>query len=105
MVQRKNQCWHWRWGYRCCLPCCCRGSWCQERSSCWKEVVGVNSHAERSPKPYRLSPVKDHERRHSRGLLSHLEVHAARRDGEELEGSVELWNQEAVGSVSIDQKI
>ena len=36
-------------------------------------------------KPYRRSPVQDHKRRGFGGLLSRLAVHAARRDGEDLD--------------------
>jgi hypothetical protein len=40
----------------------------------------ASSRAELSQKPYSLSPVHDRKRRGSRGLLSQLAVHAARRD-------------------------
>ena len=46
----------------------------------------------RSPKPDRPSPVQDHERRGSGGLLSLLAVHARRRDGEDLLGDAMIWN-------------
>jgi hypothetical protein len=41
-------------------------------------------------KSYRLCPIQDHKRRGSRDLVSWPVVHAARRDGEELEGSTKL---------------
>ena len=44
-------------------------------------------------KPDRPSPVQDHKRRGSGGLLSLLPVHAGRRDGEDLEdGGARFWN-------------
>jgi hypothetical protein len=59
-------------------------------SSSWASVM-KNSPvvAQSAPqKPYRLSPVQDHKRRGSEGLLSRLAVHAARRDGEDCEAVV-----------------
>jgi hypothetical protein len=38
-------------------------------------------------KPYHVSPVQDHKRWGSDGLLSQLAVHAARRDGEDDEAA------------------
>ena len=46
----------------------------------------------RSQKPDRPSPVQDHERRGSGGLLSLLPVHAERKDGEDLIGGAMDWN-------------
>ena len=43
-------------------------------------------------KPDRPSPVQDHERRGSGGLLSLLPMHAERRDGEDLLGGAMIWN-------------
>ena len=64
-----------------------------------EEVIGVRVDKEVSSrtaalpqKPYRSSPVQDHERRGSRGLLSRPTVNAATQDGEDLIGGVMLEN-------------
>jgi hypothetical protein len=70
-------------------------------SSSWASVMNKPSViAQSAPqKPYRLSPVQDHKRRGSRGLLSWLVVHTARRDGEDDRGSTMLRNEEAAEAV------
>jgi hypothetical protein len=56
-------------------------------SSSWASVMNNSPVVAQSApqKPYRLSPIQDHKRRGSGGLLSRLAVHAARRDGEDCE--------------------
>jgi hypothetical protein len=70
----------------------------EKTSSSWVSVMKNSSVVTPTApqKPYRLSPVQDHKRWGSGGLLSRLAVHAARRDGEGCRGSAVLWNKEAV---------
>jgi len=61
-----------------------------------KKSSAAKSSRECAPqKPDRPSPVQDHERRGSGGLLSLLAVHAERRDGEDLLGGAMIWNGDA----------
>jgi hypothetical protein len=58
-------------------------------SSSWASVMKNSSVVAQSApqKPYRLSPVQDHKRLGSGGLLSRLAVHAAGWDGEDYEAA------------------
>ena len=63
-----------------------------KKSSLGKNSMPVVARV-RSQKPDRPSPVQDHKKRDSGGLLSLQPVHAGRRDGEDLEdGGARFWN-------------
>jgi hypothetical protein len=70
-------------------------------SSSWASVMKNSSVVAQSApqKPYHLSPIQDHKRWDSGGLLSRLAVHTARQKEEDGRGSVLLWNEEAVDDV------
>jgi hypothetical protein len=59
----------------------------RKKSSASNDEYEASSRVQRSQMPYRLSPIQDHKRQGSGGLLSRLAVHAIRWNGEDHEAA------------------